>query len=697
MSKISTVIRTMVLVVMVVAAAFMCGIQLLKMQLVDGKKYLDMTKSTYQAEQEIDAARGQIVDCNGKVLNTNKIVFNINFQRSSLVSGTENEIIYRVLTVLIKNNQEWNDSLPISKTAPYSFDETRPEAIEKMKEKINVANYADVSDCVYQLYKTYNIDEKYGEQMRRYIAGVRYEMTIMNFSNSNKFVLAQDVSENVVPELKELASMLDGVDITQSWQREYVNGDIAAHYRGTVGAISAEDYETLKNQGYNINDTIGISGVESAFESTLRGIRGVRTITRGSDGLTIKDEVTKEPIAGNSVMLTIDAEYQKLLQDLLEYHIKYLNSPHYTPKYDTNLRGKGCQAGSIVVLDVKTGGVLAMASYPNYDLNDYTENYEEVLNRPYSPVFNRALNGLYRPGSTFKTITATAGLSQGVITTESTISCGGVYNYYGGYKPTCLGVHGAINVSSALMYSCNIFFYETARRLGIDSLAAWAERYGVGKDIGFDLSMSKGRMSSMELFEENGWEWFEGNIVQAGIGQCETMLTPLHLATQAMTIANNGKRYEPHIVKSVYDYDFSEKLYEKGATVSEDFSGEPGMDAYMKAIHNGMKLVASTQDYFYIDAAGGFVNPFDYVGVGKENVAIKTGTPEADDIEHPDAYQFNSALIGFYPADNPEIAFGVILEHGEFARVMAANIVKAYATGTINTNYDEEGQPLTAL
>lgn len=696
MSKISSVLRTMTLVVLVVAAAFLCGIRLLRTQLVDGEKYLEMTKSTYKANQEIDAARGQIVDSSGKVLNTNKIVFNINFQRSSLVAETQNEIIYRVLTVLIENNQEWNDSLPISKTAPYAFDEERPEAVSQMKERLGVASYTNVEDCVFQLYKKYDVDEKYGEQMRRYIAGVRYEMTVKNFSNANVFVLASDVKEDVVPELKELATMLGGVDITQSWEREYVNGDVAAHFRGTVGAISAEEYAELMSKGYNINDTIGMSGIESALESTLRGTRGTRTITRGSDGLAISDEVTKDPVAGKSVMLTIDSDFQKLLQELLEYHIKYLNSPHYTAKYDSTLRGKGCQAGSIVVLDVKTGGVLGMASYPNYDLNEYVENYDEVLNRPYSPVFNRALNGVYRPGSTFKTITAAAGLAERVITPESKITCGGVYTYYGGFKPTCLGVHGAIDVSDALKYSCNIFFYETARRLGIDSLAEWAGRFGVGKDIGFDLSMSKGRMSSTELFEENGWEWYEGNIVQAGIGQCETLLTPLHLATQAMTIANKGTRLEPHVVNSVYNYDFTEKISEKAASVGDDFSELEGMDKYMESIHKGMKLVASTQNHFYIDGAG-WVSPFDYVGVGKENVAIKTGTPEADDYEHPDAYQFNSALVGFYPADNPEIAFGVILEHGEFARVMSANIIKAYATGTINTNYDEDGQPLTIL
>lgn len=691
MKKIPSMIRTIILAALVIIMSFMCGVRLLQTQIVDGSKYLEMTKATYEIDQDIEAARGQIVDCNGKVLNTNKIIYNINFQRSSLIKGTENEIIYRVLTVLIKNGEKWNDSLPISKTAPYSFDEKRESAIETLKSKLNVGSYATVDNCIYQLYDTFKISDKYDEQMRRYIAGVRYEMLIKDFSDENKFVLASDISEDTVLELKELMSMLSGVDITESWERAYQNGDIAPHLRGTVGSISAEEYSELKNSGYNLNDIIGKEGVELALEDVLRGTRGTRTITKGADGLEIKDEVTKEPIAGNSVMLTIDSDYQKLVQELLEYHIKYLQSPYYTTAYDATLRGKGCQAGAVVVLDVKTGGLLASASYPSYDLNDYVNNYDKVISQKNFPVFNRALNGIYRPGSAFKTITAAAGMAEGVITPDSTINCTGVYTYYSpSFNPTCLGYHGAITVKEGLKYSCNIFFYETARRLGIDSLARWASRFGVGQDLGFELSMSKGQMSSLELFEEKGYEWYDGNIVQAGIGQCETLMTPMHLAVQAMTLANNGVRYEPHIVKSVYNYDFTEKLYSKETVVADDFSKEAGMDEYMKAIREGMKLVASTQVHFMIDGAG-YVCPFDYLNIGKENVAIKTGTPQTSENE------YNSALVGIYPADNPEIAFGIILEHGEFAKVMAANVIKAYTTGTISTNYDEKGYPKTIL
>ncbi len=675
----------------------MCGIRLLRLQLVEGDTYLSLSKES-SVEQAIEAARGQIVDANGKVLNTNKMVYNVHFQHSSLMAGTDaggqNEIIYRVLTVLEKNNEEWNDSLPISKTQPYVFDESRPEAIETLKERLEIGSYSTVENCIYQLYDQYEISDKYDEKMRRAIAGVRYEMVMKDFSEVNTvFELASDIKDSTVMELKELSAFMKGVDITESWERQYLDGGVAPHLRGTVGPISAEKYAELKDSGYLLNDTIGLSGVEQALENELRGTRGVRTITRDGNDVGIADEVTQEPVAGKSIMLTIDSDYQVLLQNMLKYHIEYLNSPYYTEKYDSKLRGKGCKSGAIVVLDVKTGGLLGAASYPNYDINDMLKDYTEVLNRPDAPLFNRALFGEYRPGSTFKTITATAGMATGVITPDERINCTGTYYYYApGYTPSCLslGHSGPIPVREALRVSCNIFFYETARRMGIDRLAYWAGRFGVGRDLGFELNMSTGQMSSLELFEELGYEWNEGNIVQAGIGQCETALTPMHLAVQALTIANNGVRLEPHIVKSVYNYDFTEKLYDKEPTIAEDFSKEKDMDKYMAAVHDGMKQVASTQVNFLIDGAG-WVSPYDYVGVGKENVAVKTGTPEAS------ATVTNSALIGFYPADNPEIAFGLYLEKGEFTKVLAANVIQAYVTGKISTNYDEKGQPKTIL
>ncbi|MGN0684420.1 MAG: peptidoglycan D,D-transpeptidase FtsI family protein, partial [Oscillospiraceae bacterium] len=531
MDKISGFIRSIILVVLVVVCAFLCGLKLLQTQLVDGEGYLKMTKQTYVAEQDIDAARGQIVDCNGKVLQSNKIIYNVNLQYTTFPKDKEkqNEIIYRVLSVLKNNGEEWNESLPISETKPYSFLGGKDKAVETLKEKINVANYATVDDCIYQLYELFEISDKYDEQMRRYIAGVRYEMLLKDFSYRNKFVLASDISLDTVMELKELSNLLDGVDITESWERRYLDGELAPHLRGTVGAISAEQYAELKNDGYTLNDSIGLSGVEKALENELRGIRGVRSITRGHDGKLISDEVTTEPVAGKSVMLTIDSDLQRLVQEALQYHITYQQTEYYKPIYKENpeLLKEACRTGAAVVLDVKTGGVLACASYPSYDINEYVEDYGSVISAEDSPVFNRALDGVFRPGSTFKTITATAGLAEGVIRSDTIINCGRVYTYYApGFMPTCMSAHGALNVRTALRFSCNIFFYETARRMGIDKLAEWAGKFGVGKDLNFELTMQNGQMTSLELYDKLGLTWNQGDIVQAGIGQCETGLTP---------------------------------------------------------------------------------------------------------------------------------------------------------------------------
>lgn len=682
MGKISGYIRSAVLASIVIIAAFMCGLKLLQIQIADGEKYLALTRSTHTAEQSIEAARGRISDCNGVVLNTNQLCYSVNLQRASLAAGTENEIIYRVLTVLIENGEEWNDSLPITKTVPYQFEDGREAAVDAMKSKIKVGVYATVDDCIARLYEQFEISEQYDEQMRRYIAGVRYEMLIKDFSYQNQFVLASGISNDTVIRLKELSSLLGGVDITEGWSRLYLDGDVAPHLRGTVGAISADDYAELKSAGYTMNDVIGISGIELALEEQLRGVRGVRSITRSSDGTELSDEVTTQPTAGNSVQLTIDSEFQKQVQDIVQYHIDFLNSPHYTQ----DDRGIGCSAGAAVVLDVKTGGVLAMVSNPGYDINDLVENYNAVLTAENQPIFNRALNGVYRPGSTFKTITATAALGEGIVMPSDTIYCGGTYTYFSGYTPHCWnwGGHGSLDVKLALQNSCNIFFYETARIMGIDTLSMWASRFGVGTDLDFELPMENGQMTSHELYDKLGLTWNEGDVVQAGIGQSETLLTPLHMAVQAMTIANRGIRYKPHIVKAVYNYDYSELLYETEPEIVEDLSQYSDV---FETVTDGMILVSEASN-FAID--GLWQNIYNYKGI-PEDVATKTGTPQKS------TTVYNSAIVGFYPADDPEIAFAVLMEEGEYSRHVACNIISAYLTGEFNPTYDEDGYAVLPL
>ena len=687
MSKFSNILRSAILAALVIAASFLCGLRLLEIQIADGGKYLAMTQSSHTFTQPIEAARGKIADSTGKILNTNELNCSVNLQKSYLEAGTENEVIYRILTVLIKNGEEWNESLPITRTQPYQFEKDRENAVDSLKIRMKLGVYATVENCMNALYETYDISDKYEEPMRRYIAGVRYEMSLKDFSTENKFELASGISSDTVLELKELSSLMSGMEISEGWNRLYLDGTTAPHIRGTVGAISAEKYAELKSSGYNMNDIIGTSGIELALESTLRGERGVREITRNSDGMKVSDEIIQEPQSGNSVMLTIDSKFQNMVEQIVQYHMDFLHSPYYTTAMDATLRGNQTEVGSAVVLNVKDGSVLAMVTLPSYDINDLVENYGAVLNAKNSPLLNRAINGEYRPGSTFKTITATAGLAEGVITPSTTITCNQVYTYYApSFTPKCTGYHGAITVQYGLKHSCNIFFYETARRMGIDRLAYWASRFGVGQDLGFEIPMSTGRMTSPEIFDKLGLEWNASDTIQAGIGQSETLLTPLHLATQAMTIANNGVRYRPHVVKAIYNYDFTELIEEIQPEIMDEMTGMDDIFAEVKA---GMKRVSENAN-FLLD--GGWYNIYDYKGIGKENVCTKTGTPEVIAMT-----RFNSTIVGFYPADDPEIAFGVCMENSEYSRHVACNIISAYVTGEFNPVYDEDGNAMYPL
>lgn len=687
MSKFSNILRSAILAALVIAASFLCGLRLLEIQIADGGKYLAMTQSSHTFTQPIEAARGKIADSTGKILNTNELNCSVNLQKSYLEAGTENEVIYRILTVLIKNGEEWNESMPITRTQPYQFEKDRENAVDSLKIRMKLGVYATVENCMNALYETYDISDKYEEPMRRYIVGVRYEMSLKDFSTENKFELASGISSDTVLELKELYSLMSGMEISEGWNRLYLDGTTAPHIRGTVGAISAEKYAELKSSGYNMNDIIGTSGIELALESTLRGERGVREITRNSDGMKVSDEIIQEPQSGNSVMLTIDSKFQNMVEQIVQYHMDFLHSPYYTTAMDATLRGNQTEVGSAVVLNVKDGSVLAMVTLPSYDINDLVENYGAVLNAKNSPLLNRAINGEYRPGSTFKTITATAGLAEGVITPSTTITCNQVYTYYApSFTPKCTGYHGAITVQYGLKHSCNIFFYETARRMGIDRLAYWASRFGVGQDLGFEIPMSTGRMTSPEIFDKLGLEWNASDTIQAGIGQSETLLTPLHLATQAMTIANNGVRYRPHVVKAIYNYDFTELIEEIQPEIMDEMTGMDDIFAEVKA---GMKRVSENAN-FLLD--GGWYNIYDYKGIGKENVCTKTGTPEVIAMT-----RFNSTIVGFYPADDPEIAFGVCMENSEYSRHIACNIISAYVTGEFNPVYDEDGNAMYPL
>ena len=689
MMKIGAVIRNVVLVGVTFILVFLAAIQLMQIQIVDGDYYSAQRDNLSEADQSITAARGQISDVDGTVLVTNQIRYEVIVQRAFLTLGMENEIIARTITILEKCGEEWIDNAPLTADSPFEFTTDDEDELDKFRENLKLNYDATAEHCIKALTEQYGIDpEKYDTQMIRKIAGIRYEMTQKDFSSKNPYTLAEDISIDAVLRLKEQGFLLPGIDIVEKPERVYMRGSTAPHVVGTIGQITETEYNNTKDENdetrYTINDVIGKTGIEYGMEDELKGTDGTRTIVR-NNGIVISDEITQAVLPGNSLKLTIDSDFQDTLQVILENHIKWLN--YYF--VDQPERGLYCDAGAVVVLDVKTGAVLGMASYPTYDLNDYLADPTAVMSgKNGASMFNLATQGLYRPGSAFKTINATAGLIEGYIDRNSTIVCNHTYTYFSDYQPNCTGTHGGIPVVTGLKVSCNIFFYELGRRMGIDKLAAYANLFGYGEDLGLEIACETSKMTTPELYNANraGTDevWTEGDVLQAAIGQCDTEVSPLNLAVQGLTLANNGTRLRPYLVDSIWNYDYTEMISKTQPQMVSQID-DKGTGAF-EIVREGM-IQVSYNCTWPIWGGGSLV--FDYL---PDDVAIKTGTPQR---EGSGIAPYNSTVMGYYPAHDPQIAFGIVLEKADFSRYMIRNIIDAYFYDCYEPDIDEEGNIVT--
>lgn len=675
--KIGSIVRSIFLVVIACCLVFMAALQLMKIQIVNGDYYESQTETFREATQSISAARGQISDASGEILVSNKSVYKVTVQRAFFPIGQENEIIAGALSILEDNGEEWIDNIPITMNEPFEFTDVDEDELDKFKEKIKLNVDATVEHCLKSLADLYKIDtEKYDRRMTRLIAGVRYEMVQKDFSNDNPYVLAEDISLTTVLKLKEQGFLLSGIEISQVPMRVYLRGDVAPHVLGTIGHIDAAEYEKSKDENgdtiYTINDYIGKTGLELGMESVLKGTDGERTIVRSSKGEVVTDEISSAVMPGNSIKLTINTKFQEDLQTILENEIKWL---HYSQT--TTQRGKDCDSGAIVVLDAKTGAVLGMASYPTFNLLDYVEDPLGVANgKDGASMFNLAVDGLYRPGSAFKTINATAGLCEGLITENTPGICTQKYTYYDDYQPTCTGYHYGYNVKDSLYVSCNIFFYDLARRMGIDTLASYASQFGYGTDLGLEIPTSNGQMTTPENYERvTDQDWDVGQVLQAGIGQSATQVTPLNLAVQALTLANKGKRLQPYLVDSVWNYDYTEMISKTEPTVVHQID-DKGTNAF-DTVREGMIKVSHWASWEGVWIFEGL----------PDDIAIKTGTAEEDSI----GKYYTSTVMGYYPAHDPQIAFGVILGKADYSRYSLRNIIDAYFYDCYEPAMDEEG------
>ncbi len=651
MKSVSDTIKSVVIVLLVICLGVLSSMKLIKLQIVEGDEAVTAPRYDSDAitfKREVSPTRGEILDYRGNTIIGNTARTDIVLQYAVFPKEYQegNAILLRVYNELYAKNHIFEEILPITMTEPYEYTE---ENTGMVTEKLNLNVYATAENCIDKLISDYEISEEYSAEEKRIIAGLRYAMLAKDFSYNNDLVLAKDVKRSTIIKLKELSNILKGINAVEAADRQIMRGDILPHEIGVVGPIYAEEYDELKEKGYAMNDVVGKSGIEYAMETELRGQNGLEEVTI-LNGAIADIRTLEETVPGQTVKLTIDGSFQIKVQNVLD---NFLSRFGY-------YNGQKVEKGAVTVLDAKTGAVLAMATAPTYNLKDFEENYDKLLKEPNSPMFNRCTWGQYLPGSTFKTITATAGLNEGVVDGYTSFDCRTNYMFYGG-KFQCTGYHTYISVRHAIEVSCNVYFYEVSRLLGIDNITKYAELYGLGSSLGLETGDAAGFLCNPETFEERGQPWYIGYVIQAGIGNQDCGFTPLQLATVASTIGNRGVRYKPYLVDSLYNYGTKEITSKTKPTVAEKI--DLNYDYVYDYIIGGM-----------IDASRNVPSPYSLSGFGFD-VAIKTGTPQTD---MNDLSKQNSVFIGFAPAHDPQIAFAGVIEGGEYSKYMVNGIINAY-------------------
>ena len=682
-----TVVRRMIL--LIAAACAVMGLFVLRLiflQLVNGDDFKAQATNTTDYNFTVTAARGDIVDSSGRRIATSTTSYNVVLNKLLMGDRDLDTMLQQIVELLRENGESWNDTLLIGQpdaAGHYEFtdDDTSTsdqKQLADMKDTLGLQQYATADDVMEMLVEKNNL-QGFSLEWQRVLAGIHYEMDRQAFSNVNNFVMAENVSAAAVATIKEHSLQLPGVEIVETSARSYEQSDIIPAVLGRVGKITAEKWKVtdsdgnvtypLREKGYNMNDILGISGLESAYEDELRGKDGVETITRNSDGVIVDTQLTTVPEPGHTVQLTIDSNFQRAVDKALAENIDMINRVY-------NTGDMKAAAAAAVVIDVKDGGVLAASNYPSFDQNLYATNYSEYSSDPGLPLFNRALQGLYTPGSTFKPAVAVAALDSGLINQYSTVFCNGVYNYFKDYHPKCTrhGHSGNIDVVTAIKWSCNIFFYDVGRRLTSDVYDAYAYKLGLGQRTGVEVSEATGRLTT-----KNDSNYTASLDVQAAIGQGNTVVTPIQLATYAATLANNGVRYRTHFVKAILDTNTGEVLSETQPEVMDVIEGTGNT---FELVREGMKQVPST--------ISGKISSYPIA------IACKTGTPQRSETYAPGKHYLNAMMVAYLPADDPEIAIGISIEYGGYGAragdlvVDIANAYFAMKDGTLEKQAEEE-------
>lgn len=692
----------------VTALLALCVVTLYKLQIIEGAAYYEESQENQSSLQTVTASRGNILDRYGRVLVSNRECYNLKISDTRLFSDEvedPNSVILEMVNLIEASGETYTDDLPITQEPPFEYTDMTELQRTLLTAYLKGKGLDEDTTAVELMsyFRTrYDIANSYTAEEMRKIAGVRYAINVRYEINTSSYIFVEDASIDLISDLMGVVGNV--VEVETSYIREY-STQYAAHILGYVGSMNEAEVDKYRagkeNSTYDYDTKVGKDGIEYVCEEWLHGTNGQATVTRTSSGTVTNTIYEKDPVPGNHVYLTIDIELQEAVERALESGIYAMQLSRDEENVEAVAEGRedevreDIQGGAVVVVDVDTGEPLAMASYPTFDLSRITDEsyYKEVLEADYDPLYNRTTMGAYEPGSTFKPCTAIAGLSENLINTETTILCDGVFTKYEtqGYAPECWiysqnnFTHGYDNVTKAIMDSCNIFFYTLADDMGIRTLMEYAKNFGLGEATGIELPEVTGNMANPDThLNYDVDQWYDGDTVQAGIGQSDSIFTPLQLAEYCAAIANGGTRYSAAIVKSVRSFDYSTQLYNKGVEV---LSTVESADYNWAAVQQGMYEMANN-----VNSSGTNVyltlHDYSYNGVSLP-VAAKTGTSQLGEDKTN-----NAIFMCYAPFDDPQIAVSIVVERGASGANLAniaKNVLDAYfSLGVTETTAEGE-------
>lgn len=665
--------KTPITVCIIITLVFfaMFTFRLVDWQLINGEKYKELSTRSTSYTVKTDATRGEILDKDGNGLVVNTTHYKIVIDKLYADENTLDNTILSLINLMDATGEAWEDTLPIeiSQNGSYSYKKDREEEIEYLlsDEFLGIDKNTSAQDCYNKLVERYEIKGDYTPTQQKNIVSVRYNMEITGYSSSNPYIFAKDIDRNTVSAVSENTQGVSGVDVQTYLIRSAQDADLAPHILGALGSITEDEYKDLSDseKEYTLTDEIGKFGIELAFEEQLKGEGGTKIIKRNSDGTIVDTVETIDAQAGNTVYLTLDSDLQKTAVKSLAENVKAAKAAGEEESQRTGekLVGEDCESGAVVMLSVEDFSVLAAASYPTYDLNKYSEYgsyYVKLAENENSPMYNRAFVGTFACGSVYKPCVAGAALEEKVIDTDTEIYCKQNYDYYPTNVVKCMHYHGDLDVTGAITKSCNYFFAETGRKLGIETMYLYSEKFGLGEYTGVEVEESKGTLAGRD-----STTWMPGNTVQAAIGQSDNAFTPLQLATYTATLANDGTRLKTHLVSKITNYERTETVEDYNTQTIVDTCGisQENLDIVQKS----MLEVTQNEDGTAYSMFGNY----------KVKVAAKTGTAENSGSDH-------STFICYAPYDDPEVAIAVVLEHGakgKYSMQIAKDLLDTYFAG----------------